>query len=181
MREIETLCGKKILVDGEDFHLLSRHNWYLNGKGYAVTSIGGKHVRIHRFVFGKVPPSMVVDHINRNKLDNRRSNLRAVSHQENAWNSPVCEGTDNVKTKRTSNYVGIRRRNIKGRIKFEASATVSNKEVYIGKFDDEIDAVKMRDAFIYNLRGRFAYLNFPDLAPEYEVWEFPERLLKYLE
>lgn len=78
----------KIIVDDDDYPLLSRFNWYISDTGYAMTQITGqKHIRMHILVFGAMPKgNFVIDHKNRNKLDNRKVNLRAVTQSENVKN-----------------------------------------------------------------------------------------------
>lgn len=83
--------GNYALVDNDDYDLISGFSpWYENDSGYAVKKIKihGKNVslRMHR-VIADPPKGLVVDHINGNRLDNRRSNLRCVSQAINAWNS----------------------------------------------------------------------------------------------
>lgn len=76
------------IVDGEDFERLSEHTWYYqHGYGRADIAESGKRKRVylHHMVVGK-HPSKFVDHINRNGLDNRRSNLRFASPGESVNN-----------------------------------------------------------------------------------------------
>lgn len=77
----------EMLIDEEDFKFISEvaRSTHLN-KGYAsVVDSEGKKQRIHRFILGN-PEGKVIDHINGNKLDNRRANLRAVTVKENNRN-----------------------------------------------------------------------------------------------
>ena len=85
---------KFAIVDSNKFVLLSQFKWWLNDKGYAVTTqyLGGgrsngksKKIRMHRLIIGATQGE-VVDHINRNRLDNRKSNLRIVTYSENNIN-----------------------------------------------------------------------------------------------
>ena len=77
-----------VLIDPEDRHLLASHRWYIDSTGYASRGA----VRLHRQILGlKRGDGLEVDHINGDKLDNRRENLRIVSHAEN---------TQNVRTKK---------------------------------------------------------------------------------
>lgn len=90
MKEIEPTNNSKlkIIVDDEDYPLLSRFKWRISDTGYAMTQITGqKHIRMHVLVFGAMPKGrFVIDHKNRNKLDNRKCNLRAVTQKENCKN-----------------------------------------------------------------------------------------------
>ena len=83
--------GHYALVDNEDYEMVMAFGkWYENDKGYAIKRhmIDGKNktIRMHALI-NDTPPGLVTDHINRNKLDNRRKNLRSVGVALNNWNS----------------------------------------------------------------------------------------------
>lgn len=78
-------------VDDEDYPVLSRLNWYLSDGGYAITDCPVKHIKMHKLVTGPIPNHAVIDHIDRNKLNNQKSNLRVVSQSNNVRNSDRCE------------------------------------------------------------------------------------------
>jgi len=94
MKEIELSQGFKALVDEEDYPAVSQYKWSVmrhKGNNYyalRMEKINGRNkvVLMHRFILGKIPEGYEVDHINRNGLDNRRSNLRIVTRQENLAN-----------------------------------------------------------------------------------------------
>lgn len=81
--------GAFALVDEEDFELVSQYKWHLNDMGYAVWRgiIDGKKktIRMHRLI-KNTPDELVTDHINHDRLDNRKSNLRICTQKENAKN-----------------------------------------------------------------------------------------------
>ena len=79
--------GNSSEIDPEDYQNVNNHKWYEN-KGYAETKINGLTVGLHRFITG-AKAGEIVDHINRNRLDNRRTNLRITSRQGNAFNTKV--------------------------------------------------------------------------------------------
>ena len=82
--------GHHALVDEEDFQKVDQFSpWYENEQGYAIkkTRIKGKNVsiRMHALV-NDTPKGLVTDHINGNRIDNRKSNLRSVGQMINCWN-----------------------------------------------------------------------------------------------
>ena len=90
MKTIELSNSTKTAkVDDDDFGLLSRFNWYLTDSGYAMTQLRGqKHIKMHHLVYGSMKGGKyVIDHINRDRLDNRKANLRCVTQRENTRNS----------------------------------------------------------------------------------------------
>jgi len=89
------LSGKsyyQAIMNKEDVDLLGDYLWGLDGGGYMFCKVGGKSVKLHREVLLNVDPNGVsdkVDHINRNRLDNRRCNLRWATHLQNVLNSSL--------------------------------------------------------------------------------------------
>lgn len=87
------------MVDTADAEWVSQWRWYRSGKGYAVRNGGVEdHYRtilLHRDLLGlpRIGREPQVDHINRDRLDNRRANLRVGSAQLNAENRPSLGGS----------------------------------------------------------------------------------------
>lgn len=88
MKEILLTQGKVALVDDEDFEKLNKVNWCFHS-GYARRrgSINGEQMGIHMHrVVNKTPDGLQTDHINGNKLDNRKLNLRTATQSNNQHN-----------------------------------------------------------------------------------------------
>ena len=128
------------LVDDEDAGLATEFRWSLNANGYAWRSImgGTRHVYLHRQLLGlERGDRRQVDHVNRNKLDNRRSNLRVVTPAENRQNTPALGGS--------SRHRGVRWDAARG--KWAASVQLDRKHRYVGRFDTEDEAAQAAAAF----------------------------------
>lgn len=86
MKEI-TIKDMIALVDDSDYENISKYNWCLDKDGYAVSGlwVNGKtkNIKMHQLIAGKIE-GLVIDHINHNKLDNRKENLRHITRQANA-------------------------------------------------------------------------------------------------
>lgn len=74
-----------IAVDDEDLERIKQHKWHLDSYGYAMTEINGKTISMHRHLMSPEGGAFV-DHINGNKSDNRKINLRLCTHAENMRN-----------------------------------------------------------------------------------------------
>lgn len=94
MKVIRLTQGFICVVSNTDFNWLSKYNWRITrskgknrkfGEPYACTTINKKKIYMHRLIM-KNPVKQIVDHINNQTLDNRRENLRIVSHKENHEN-----------------------------------------------------------------------------------------------
>lgn len=117
---IPEVGGAFCYVDENDVPLVGQFRWYLKN-GYAVTSIGGKRVKMHHLIMGKPPKGLVTDHISRNRLDNQRTNLRFV---------PVSVNAKNMTAK------GYRKRGKH----WEAYICTDYKQQSLGTFDTEAQA-----------------------------------------
>ena len=97
MKEITLSSGAIVLIDEEDYHIVSKYKWYeikavRKGKYYTSYAIGKdgttnkrKTITMHRLIMG-FPEDLFIDHINHNGLDNRKENLRVVTASENQKN-----------------------------------------------------------------------------------------------
>jgi hypothetical protein len=77
--------GLFTFIDDEDFDKVSKFSWCATANGYAVSRIKNKIVYLHRFLL-TAPKNTIIDHINGDKLDNRKKNLRFCNTSENVRN-----------------------------------------------------------------------------------------------
>lgn len=121
-KEILLKTGEVVIVDDDLYDELSQYNWYLvgSGSGYAsgykrgTKQIKGKQkqIQMHRLITN-APKDMQVSHLNGNRLDNRKSNLRICNVAENAVNRRAFKtnktGFKGVRKTKDGRYVaGIR-------------------------------------------------------------------------
>lgn len=147
--------GKFAIVDAEDYDWLIQMKWYYKesrkGRGYAVKATADK-TRMHRLV-NNTPEGMFTDHINGDKLDNRKANLRSCTVRQNSYNS----------TKRSDNRSGYRgvcwRAN---RQRWLAQIIADGKYKYIGTFKTLQEAAQAYNNAAVLLHGEFAKLNIID-------------------
>lgn len=78
-------AGKYALVSPEDYPMVARHSWYYR-EGYALAKIDSKEIRMHRYIMDVHDPDLIVDHKDRNRLNNTRENLRIFNYIQNANN-----------------------------------------------------------------------------------------------
>lgn len=162
-RRIKLTQGKYAIVDLEDFEILKQHKWHTRKSGknaYACRSIKlptgkRKSISMHRQIIN--PGELLVDHINRNGLDNRRANLRPATPQQNSWNRITKRGNTGSK------YIGVRWNGCHK--KWRAGIRHNKKMEYLGYFDIEKDAAKIYDIAAKKYRGDFAILNFNQKTP----------------
>lgn len=129
-------------VDAADAEWVNQWHWALTGTGYAIRGSreGGRkrNVRLHRELLGLTEVDRVeVDHINRNRLDCRRSNLRIVTHQGNMQNRNSNSNTSSI-------YRGVTWHKQRG--KWAARIKVEGRTKHLGLFSDEIEAAEAAQA-----------------------------------
>ena len=79
-----------VLIDDEDYPKVSKYIWHIMALGYINGSVKNKRFYLHRFIMN-APSNKVVDHINGNKLDNRKCNLRLCSIRDNVLNCKISK------------------------------------------------------------------------------------------
>ena len=115
-------------VDAEDVYAVSRYPWSLDGV-YVATKIGRgrtiRPVRLHVFLMGRAPAGREWDHRNRDKLDNRRANLRLTDRAGNSQNQ-------GLRATNTSGFRGVHWDRRRG--KWRAQIRNDGRGVYLGHF-----------------------------------------------
>ena len=132
---IKLTQGKWAIVSPEDYERISKHKWFTSSGGYAVRSEPGKTIRMHNEVlrFKRIKNGKEVDHINRDKLDNRRENLRIVTHYENCINRGVNRNN-------RSGIKGVRWQ--KNKCKWSAQIQIGGYK-HLGYFNSKEEASKV--------------------------------------
>ena len=174
-----------VWFNDEDYDLVSQHRWHLfmghNGRLYARTNIdhpdGGTIIRIingkeyeckkptsicmHQLI-NKTPKGMYTDHIvPENTLDNRRSNLRTCTNQQNCANRGINKNN-------THGFKGVTYDGRRKNSPWTARIGYKGKRIYIGNYKTLEEAAMAVDKKAIELNGEFAYLNFPELIEFYQ-------------
>lgn len=146
-------CGEEVTIDREDFQLVKDYTWGLSKTGYVYTK-NPNSIYIHRIIM-KCPKDKTVDHIDLNKLNNRKENLRICEHMQNTWNRKKYSGSRFGGC--TSKYKGVRSRNTNEA--WEARIKVNKTQLTIGIFSSELAAANAYNYFAKIYHGEFARLN----------------------
>jgi hypothetical protein len=154
-KELDYIVIGKTIIDDEDFEIFNKYRWFLN-KGYACRHYffninrKTKHIYLHREITN-CPKDKFVDHINHNKLDNRRCNLRIVTLSQNQWNQ-----TTQIRSK-SSKYKGVYWSKVAKR--WQAYLAFHKKRIHLGLFESEIEAAIAYNEKAKELFGKYAKLN----------------------
>jgi len=155
-KEIPLTQGKTALIDDEDYPLVSQYKWYAKNNGntwYAATCHrGNRNLQIQQLILG----GRGYDHVDGDRLNNTRKNLRKATTQQNSWNRRKMINRD------SSKYKGVQiQNNYRYKISWISRIYANGKQYYLGSFNTEIEAAKAYDAKALELFGDFAWLNFP--------------------
>lgn len=151
MKIIPLTRGYFTFVNDEDFDYLNQWKWQYTG-GYAARGVKiprtrrNKTILMHHVILNT---SSMVDHLDRNKLNNQRSNLRLATRADNNRNQGLRK--DNA-----SGYKGVSKYHGKWAANIQVDGS---KQVFLGGFTDPEEAAYVYDKFAMQLFGDFAYLN----------------------
>ena len=154
--------GNVMLVSEYDLEQVLTYKWYLTRAGYPGTygTVDGKikfsrPLQLHQFLFPHAPHGHVIDHINRNKLDNRRDNLRVCTALQNSYNKSKPKNS-------TKRFKGVTQVGGKKNPSFIASITKDGIKHEMKDIETEEQAARMYDIMAEELFGEYAAKNFSD-------------------
>ena len=155
MKIIIARHGQKIMVSDKDFSWLSKHTWGISNSGYAIRyTQKTRTIFMHREVLqkmsGKLSKNVYTDHINRDKLDNRRENLRKATRGQNQSNS--------IARVNKNGFRGITQHRNGNR--WTASILFNRRRIYLGLYKNQKEAAIAYDSKAKEIFGEFAVLNF---------------------
>jgi hypothetical protein len=152
VQQILLTRGCCALVDDNDYEKIRGITWHLTGRGYVAGRVKTKgvrqHVYLHRFLLN-AQPGQFVDHLDGDRLNNTRANLRLVTRAQNQWNRKV--------QRNRSGYKGVSWHRHKGR--FYARIQVNGQRYNLGYFDTAEEAAEAYDEAARRLFGEYARLN----------------------
>jgi len=152
--------GEYTIIDKEDSGLINKFSWHKRLDGYAVTDIiqNGKRkmIRMSRLILGLNNPKKV-DHINRNRLDNRKVNLRYVTDSQNSINGGLRKNN-------TSGTAGVNKcihKSFHNGKKYsynywESRIGINNEVKHLGLFKNKEEALKARKEAVEVYHGEYA-------------------------
>ncbi len=147
-KQIPLTQGKFAIVDDEDYDFLMKLKWHFT-HGYARHSSGSKKIYMHRIISGALD-GQSTDHIDGDKLNNIRQNLRVCAHRQNLCNMKK-------KTPHSSLFKGVSwKKHIK---KWVAYIKVDGRNIHLGVFFNEADAALAYNEAASKYFGDFSSLN----------------------
>lgn len=139
-----------VKIDNEDLEKCSKLTWhYAKNKDskYIQTRVKGKMIKLHRYIMDINNSNLLVDHINRDTLDNRKSNLRICTYQQNSFNK-------SIRVDNTSGIAGVSFYKINK--KWRAKIKYNNLTIHLGYFNDINEALINRRVAEEMLFGKYS-------------------------
>lgn len=149
MKKIPLTQDKFALVDDADYEELSSHKWFYGCRDYAGRSDNGKIIYMHRFLLN-TPQGLQTDHINGNRIDNRKENLRICTRNQNIYNQ-------RQRINSNSPYKGVRWHERLG--KWGVRIQVNGKRKFLGLYLTVQEAALAYNKEAEKAHGIYACLN----------------------
>jgi len=138
------------IFDIADYPVVINYRWWVNKSGYVSTdSENGTRILLHCFLMSP-QDGMVVDHINGDKTDCRRCNLRVVTKKQNSYNSGLSK-------RNKSGFKGVYYDPVRG--KYEAYIRPEGRKLHLGRFETAEEAADAYDKAAIRLFGEYARTN----------------------
>lgn len=140
--------GLSFIFDAEDYKKVSQYKWSVSQGGYVLGYKNSERIKLHQLILNN--SSMIVDHINGDPSDCRRSNLRLATQHQNTYNSSLAKSS-------TTGYKGVCLDKRRG--KYMAHIHPNGKMKFLGYFDDPRSAALAYDKAAVLFFGDFAKRN----------------------
>lgn len=143
--------GKQFIFDADDFDTVSKYRWWIGRDGYVnADDENRKRISLHRLLMG-FPEEYMVDHINGDRADCRRGNLRLATNQQNSCNAKIPSNN-------SSGYKGVYYD--PHRKKYESYIRPNGHKLHLGRYDSPIEAALAYDKAAAFYFGEYARTNF---------------------
>lgn len=165
---IKTIKGDIYIVDLEDKEKVEYYAWHTSSNGYPCrhkrytikTGVYyNKYLGLNRVIMGVTDPKICVDHKTRNRFDNRKSNMRICTHQQNDCNK--------IKANQNPDMIGIEIRYNKNKTRYVSRIKLNGKDIHLGTYDTLDEARIVRREAEEKYFGEFA----PGLCESDGVYE----------
>jgi hypothetical protein len=148
MKQIYLTKGMVASIDDDDFEKVNKYSWHCTSHGYAAARINNKIVYMHRYIMNS--QGAEIDHIDNDRLNNKKQNLRSCKHIDNIRNSKTPKNS-------TTGYKGVTFAKWAGLYRAHIIADGNNHS--LGYFKDAKEAAISYNKAAIKYFGEFAKLN----------------------
>lgn len=149
-----TSRGIHFKFDLDDWNKVTKHSWSVSASGYLVCTYKQQTIRLHRMLMNADNNGLVVDHINGDKLDNRKNNLRITTQKNNSRNIRLAK----------NNHTGVTGVSPMPSGKFRARIMVDGQEKYLGAYPTIFAAKQARKLAEQKYFGQYAHREVKELC-----------------
>ena len=140
--------GEQFIIDADDLERVQHYYWSIDKDGYITSNDNSAKIKLHNFVLGFTPRNKTyADHINRNRLDCRKSNLRIVTAQQNSMNKSRQKNS-------TTGYIGVTFDKQQGR--YKARIGLNDRRIQLGTSTNPVECAQMYNWAAPIVFGEFA-------------------------